>query len=333
MSGKTIRLTMAQAVVRYLAAQRSEIDGKDAPLIAGTFAIFGHGNVAGMGEALAAAEDVLPTYRAHNEQSMALAAIAYAKAKNRRQFMACTTSIGPGATNMVTAAALAHVDRLPVLLLPGDIFASRLPDPVLQQIEHFGDPSLSVNDTFKPVSRFWDRIMRPEQLLQSLPQAIRVLTDPADCGPVTICLPQDIQAEAYDYPAEFFEARKHRLRRPAPDAREVADAAEALRNAKRPMVIIGGGVHYSEAVGRSPRLPQQARPDGGREPGRQGRAQLGRSAQSGFGRRHRFECREHAGHGCRRGAGDRHAAAGFHHRFLGPVQGEAEAHSAERRGL
>jgi 3D-(3,5/4)-trihydroxycyclohexane-1,2-dione acylhydrolase (decyclizing) len=248
MSGKTIRLTMAQAVVRYLAAQRTEIDGKEVPLVAGTFAIFGHGNVAGMGEALAAAEDVLPTYRAHNEQSMALAAIAYAKAKNRKQFMACTTSIGPGATNMVTAAALAHVDRLPVLLLPGDIFASRLPDPVLQQIEAFGDPTLSVNDTFKPVSRFWDRIMRPEQILQSLPQAIRTLTDPADCGPVALCLPQDIQAEAYDYPAEFFAPRRHRLRRPAPDAREVADAAEALRNAKRPLVILGGGVHYSDAV-------------------------------------------------------------------------------------
>jgi len=248
MSGKRIRLTMAQAVVRYLAAQRSEIDGKDVPLIAGTFAIFGHGNVAGLGEALAAAEDVLPTYRAHNEQSMALAAIAFAKAKNRKQFMACTTSIGPGATNMVTAAALAHVNRLPVLLLPGDIFASRLPDPVLQQVEVFGDPTISVNDTFRPVSRFWDRIMRPEQLLQSLPQAIRVLTDPVDCGPVTLCMPQDIQAEAYDFPMEFFDIRHHRLRRPAPDAREVADAVTAIRAAKRPMVIVGGGVHYSEAI-------------------------------------------------------------------------------------
>ncbi|HVO01985.1 MAG TPA: 3D-(3,5/4)-trihydroxycyclohexane-1,2-dione acylhydrolase (decyclizing) [Candidatus Cybelea sp.] len=245
---KRIRLTMAQAVVRYLAAQRSEIDGKDVPLIAGAFAIFGHGNVAGLGEALAAAEDALPTYRAHNEQAMALAAIAFAKAKNRRQLMACTTSIGPGATNMVTAAAVAHVDRLPVLLLPGDIFASRLPDPVLQQIEVFGDPSISVNDCFRPVSRFWDRIMRPEQLLQSLPQAIRTLTDPADCGPVTLAMPQDVQTHAYDFPAEFFETRHHRRRRPAPDAREVADAAAALRAAKRPMVIVGGGVHYSEAV-------------------------------------------------------------------------------------
>jgi 3D-(3,5/4)-trihydroxycyclohexane-1,2-dione acylhydrolase (decyclizing) len=248
MTAKLIRLTMAQALVRYLAAQRSEIDGESVPLFAGTFAIFGHGNVAGLGEALAAAENVLPTYRAHNEQGMALAAIAFAKAKNRRQMMACTTSIGPGATNMVTAAALAHVDRLPVLLLPGDIFASRLPDPVLQQIEVFGNPTVSVNDCFRPVSRFWDRIMRPEQLLQSLPQAIRTLTDPADCGPVTLCLPQDIQATAYDFPAEFFETRQHRLRRPAPDAREVADAAAAIRAAKRPLVIAGGGVHYSDAT-------------------------------------------------------------------------------------
>jgi 3D-(3,5/4)-trihydroxycyclohexane-1,2-dione acylhydrolase (decyclizing) len=248
MSGKRIRLTMAQAVVRYLAAQRTEFDGKDSPLVAGTFAIFGHGNVAGLGEALAAAETVLPTYRAHNEQSMALAAIAFAKAKNRKQFMACTTSIGPGATNMITAAGLAHVDRLPVLFLPGDIFASRLPDPVLQQIEVFGDPTISVNDCFRPVSRFWDRIMRPEQLLQSLPQAFRVLTDPAECGPVTLCMPQDVQTHAYDFPAEFFEVRHHRLRRPAPDATELADAAAALRAAKRPVVIVGGGVHYSEAI-------------------------------------------------------------------------------------
>jgi 3D-(3,5/4)-trihydroxycyclohexane-1,2-dione acylhydrolase (decyclizing) len=248
MSGKTIRLTMAQAVVKYLAAQRSEIDGQDVPLFGGTFAIFGHGNVAGLGEALAAAEDALPTFRAHNEQSMALAAIAYAKAKNRRQMMVCTTSIGPGATNMITAAGVAHVDRLPVLLLPGDIFASRLPDPVLQQIEVFGDPTISVNDCFRPVSRFWDRIMRPEQILQSLPQAIRVLTDPAECGPVTLCMPQDIQTHAYDYPVEFFAPRIHRPRRPAPDARELADAVAALKAAQKPVVIAGGGVHYSEAV-------------------------------------------------------------------------------------
>jgi 3D-(3,5/4)-trihydroxycyclohexane-1,2-dione acylhydrolase (decyclizing) len=249
----TIRLTMAQALVKYLAAQYVEIDGQEVPLVAGVFAIFGHGNVAGLGEALAqiadpAVEGHIPTYRAHNEQGMALAAIAYAKAKNRTQIMACTTSIGPGATNMVTAAALAHVDRLPVLLLPGDIFASRRPDPVLQQIEDFGNPTTSVNDCFKPVSRFWDRLTRPEQLLTSLPQAIRVLTDPADCGPVTLCLPQDVQAEASDYPFSFFTRRVHRLRRPIPDAHEVAATAAALRAAKAPLVILGGGVHYSQAT-------------------------------------------------------------------------------------
>ena len=249
----TIRLTMAQALVKYLAAQHVEIDGREEPLFAGIFAIFGHGNVAGLGEALAQvadpkAEDHLPTYRAHNEQGMALAAIAFAKAKNRQQMMACTTSIGPGATNMVTAAALAHVDRLPVLLLPGDIFASRRPDPVLQQIEDFGNPTISVNDCFRPVSRFWDRLTRPEQLLTSLPQAIRVLTDPAECGPVTLCLPQDVQAEAADYPLSFFQRRVHRPRRPVPDADELAAAAATLRAAKAPFVILGGGVHYSQAT-------------------------------------------------------------------------------------
>jgi 3D-(3,5/4)-trihydroxycyclohexane-1,2-dione acylhydrolase (decyclizing) len=249
----TIRLTMAQALVKYLAAQFVEIDGVEVPLVAGIFAIFGHGNVAGLGEALAQVSDPaaaghIPTYRAHNEQGMALAAIAYAKAKDRRQVMACTTSIGPGATNMVTAAALAHVDRLPVLLLPGDIFASRRPDPVLQQIEDFGNPTTSVNDCFRPVSRFWDRLTRPEQLLTSLPQAIRVLTDPAECGPVTLCLPQDVQAEAGDYPQTFFARRVHRLRRPLPDALELAAAATALRHAKAPFVILGGGVHYSDAT-------------------------------------------------------------------------------------
>ncbi|HEX9446675.1 MAG TPA: 3D-(3,5/4)-trihydroxycyclohexane-1,2-dione acylhydrolase (decyclizing) [Dongiaceae bacterium] len=249
----TIRLTMAQALVKYLAAQFVEIDGDEQPLVAGIFAIFGHGNVAGLGEALAQISDPsteghIPTYRAHNEQGMALAAIAYAKAKNRRQIMACTTSIGPGATNMVTAAALAHVDRLPVLLLPGDIFASRRPDPVLQQIEDFGNPTISVNDCFRPVSRFWDRLTRPEQLLTSLPQAIRVLTDPAECGPVTLCLPQDVQAEAGNYPISFFARRVHQLRRPVPDAAELAAAASALRDAKAPFVILGGGVHYSDAT-------------------------------------------------------------------------------------
>jgi len=196
----TLRLTTAQALLRFLLAQRGEIDGHEVPLFAGVFAIFGHGNVAGLGEALYEVRAALPTLRAHNEQAMALAAVAFAKQSRRRRMMACTTSIGPGATNMVTAAAVAYANRLPVLLLPGDVFAGRRPDPVLQQIESFGDPTVSVNDCFRPVSRWWDRITRPEQILQSLPQAMRVLTDPADCGPVTLALPQDVQAEAYDYP-------------------------------------------------------------------------------------------------------------------------------------
>ena len=244
----TLRLTMAQALVRFLAAQRSEVDGREVPLFAGVFAIFGHGNVAGLGEALYGARETVPTLRAHNEQAMALAAIAFAKQMRRRRVMACTTSIGPGATNMVTAAAVAHANRLPVLLLPGDIFASRRPDPVLQQIEAFGDPTISVNDCFRPVSRWWDRILRPEQILQSLPQAMRVLTDPAECGPVTLALPQDVQTEAFDYPEDFFRPRLWRPRRPAPDAQELAAAADALRRATAPLLIAGGGVHYSLAT-------------------------------------------------------------------------------------
>jgi len=244
----TISLTMAQALIRYLAAQASEVDGREVPLFAAVFAIFGHGNVAGIGEALYDMRERLPTLRAHNEQAMALAAIAFAKASRRRRMMACTSSIGPGATNMVTAAAVAHANRLPLLLLPGDIFASRRTDPVLQQIEAFGDPTFSVNDCFRPVSRWWDRITRPEQILESLPQALRVLTDPADCGPVTLALPQDTQTEAYDYPEAFFAPHCWRLRRPPPDAAQLADAAAALIRAKAPLIVAGGGVHYGLAA-------------------------------------------------------------------------------------
>ena len=204
--------------------------------------------MAGIGQALAEMDNRLPTYRAHNEQGMALAAIAFAKATNRRRMMACTSSIGPGATNMVTAAAVAHVNRLPLLLLPGDVFAGRRPDPVLQQIENFADPTLSANDCFRPVARYWDRITRPEQLLTSLPQALRVLTDPADCGPVVLALPQDVQTEAADFPESFFASRLHRLRRPAPDATELAEALQSLKAAKAPLLLCGGGVHYSEAA-------------------------------------------------------------------------------------
>ncbi len=225
----TRRLTMAQALVRYLAAQHVETDGAHERLFAGVWAIFGHGNVAALGEALAAHRADLPTYRAHNEQAMALAAIGFAKAMRRRRMMACTSSIGPGATNMVTAAAVAHVDRLPVLLLPGDVFASRRPDPVLQQVESFADGTVSANDCFRPVSRYFDRITRPEQILAALPRALSVLTDPAECGPVTLALCQDVQAEAFDYPEAFFAPRIWRIRRPRPDEAELAEAAATLR--------------------------------------------------------------------------------------------------------
>jgi 3D-(3,5/4)-trihydroxycyclohexane-1,2-dione acylhydrolase (decyclizing) len=244
----TIRLTMAQALVRYLAAQRTEYEGRVQPLFAGVWAIFGHGNVAALGEALWHARATLPTYRAHNEQAMAHAAIAFAKASRRRRMMACTTSIGPGATNMVTAAAVAHVNRLPVLLLPGDVFASRRPDPVLQQVEDFADGTVSANDCFRPVSRYFDRITRPEQILSALPQAMTVLTDPAACGPVTLALCQDTQAEAYDYPASFFAERVWTARRTGPDARELAEAARLVAAAQRPLIVAGGGVQYSEAA-------------------------------------------------------------------------------------
>ena len=244
-----IRLTMAQALVGYLAAQRTEIDGKLQPLFAGVWAIFGHGNVAALGEALWNARDVLPTYRAHNEQAMAHAAIAFAKASRRRQMMACTTSIGPGATNMVTAAAVAHVNRLPVLLLPGDVFANRRPDPVLQQVEDFADGTVSANDCFRPVSRYFDRITRPEQIITALPHAMTVLTDPAACGPVTLALCQDTQAEAYDYPESFFMVRTWTPRRIAPDACELDQATRLIAKARRPLIVAGGGVHYSDATG------------------------------------------------------------------------------------
>ncbi|MGD9915687.1 MAG: 3D-(3,5/4)-trihydroxycyclohexane-1,2-dione acylhydrolase (decyclizing) [Rhizobiaceae bacterium] len=243
----TVRLTMAQALTRFLAAQMTEIDGRKLPLFGGVWAIFGHGNVAGLGEALYQVRDTLPTYRAHNEQAMAHAAIAFGKANFRRRIMAATTSIGPGATNMVTAAALAHVNRLPVLLLPGDVFANRLPDPVLQQVEGFADGTISANDCFRPVSRYFDRITRPEQIIPALQRAMQVLTDPAECGPVTLALCQDVQAEACDYPESFFEERLWVPRRIRPDASELKRAADLLRKAKKPVVVAGGGVLYSGA--------------------------------------------------------------------------------------
>ena len=247
MSVKTVRLTMAQALVRYLCNQFTEIDDERVPLFAGVFAIFGHGNVTCLSEALESVQDRLPTWRGQNEQSMALAAIGYAKAKRRRQIMIAAASIGPGAANMVTAAGTAMANRLPVLMLAGDIFASRLPDPVLQQVEHWGNPTTTVNDAFRPVTRYWDRITLPEQILQSLPQAIATMLDPAECGPAFIGLCQDTQEKAYDYPEVFFEPKVWSVPRPRPDRRALAEAAALLRGAKAPLIIAGGGVRYSLA--------------------------------------------------------------------------------------
>jgi 3D-(3,5/4)-trihydroxycyclohexane-1,2-dione acylhydrolase (decyclizing) len=241
----TVRLTMAQALVRHLAALVTD-DGE--PLFGGVFAIFGHGNVAGVGEALYAHRETLPTYRAHNEQAMAHAAIAFAKASMRRRMMACTTSIGPGATNLVTAAATAHVNRLPVLFLPGDVFVSRAPDPVLQQVEDFDDGLVTANDCLRPVSRYFDRIVHPAQLLTALPRAIATLTDAARCGPVTLALPQDVQTIAYDYPEDFFAPAPVRFIASPPADEELAAAADMLRRARRPLIVAGGGVLYSLAT-------------------------------------------------------------------------------------
>ncbi len=244
----TIRLTMAQALVKYLSALRVEMaDGSIEAYCGGVFTIFGHGNVAGLGEALHAERKNLPTFRAHNEQGMAHAAIGYAKAHMRQRIMAVSTSIGPGATNMVTAAAVAHVNRLPVLLLPGDTFATRAPDPVLQQVESFQQGDVSANDCFRPVTRYFDRISRPEQLLTALPRAIQVMTDPASCGPVCLALPQDVQAHAFDYPVGFFAPEVIRFRRAPADAFELTRAAALLKTAKQPLIVAGGGVLYGQA--------------------------------------------------------------------------------------
>ena len=244
----TVRLTTAEAIVRYLIAQKSALpDGSVAPLFPGVFAIFGHGNVTCLGHALEQHRDDLPTWRGQNEQGMALAATAYAKTVRRRQIMVATSSIGPGATNMVTAAGVAHSNRIPLLLISGDAFASRLPDPVLQQVEHFGDPSTTVNDAFRAVSRYWDRIMKPEQVLASLPHAVQTMLDPADCGPAILGLPQDVAAEAHDFPVRFFAEQVHTLARPRADVLQLAAAAAAIQEAEKPLIIAGGGVHYSFA--------------------------------------------------------------------------------------
>jgi len=244
---KTVHLTAAEAIVRFLVAQRAIVDGEERPLFAGAFAIFGHGNVLGLGQALAKNRSSLPVLRAQNEQGMALAAVGFAKAARRQQVMIATSSIGPGALNMATAAAVAHANRLPLLILSGDTFASRIPDPVLQQLESFGDGTLTANDAFRPLTRYWDRITRPEQVVHALPAAVETMLDPADCGPAFVGLAQDAQAEGYDFPERIFEPRVHELRRPRPDRRQLERVAEALRAARKPLVIAGGGVHYSLA--------------------------------------------------------------------------------------
>jgi 3D-(3,5/4)-trihydroxycyclohexane-1,2-dione acylhydrolase (decyclizing) len=243
----TTRLTMAQALIRHVSMQYIDIDGREQRLFGGVFAIFGHGNITCLGEALYEAGEALPTWRGQNEQSMALAAVAYAKTYRRRRIMIATSSIGPGATNMVTAAAVAHTNRLPLLILSGDTYHHRLPDPVLQQVEHFHNPTISVNDAFRPVCRYWDRITHPAQLIQSLPAAVATMLDPADCGPAFLGLPQDVQGAAYDYPNSFFQKRVHRIRRIRPDRNEILAAAAMIRAAERPLIIAGGGVHYSLA--------------------------------------------------------------------------------------
>jgi len=244
----TCTLTTAQAIVRWLANQFIVIDGKEHRIFGGGFGIFGHGNVTCLGEALYEHKDELPLFRGQNEQSMGFAAAGYAKYHLRQRMMFCTASAGPGTSNLLTSAALAHANRLPMLMLCGDTFLTRLPDPVLQQLENFGDPTSGVNDAFKPVTRFWDRICHPAQIIQSFPQALATLLDAAECGPAFIGLPQDVQGWVYDYPEVFFERTVHRIRRIGPDEQEITDAAQLLKSAKRPMIIAGGGVQYSRAV-------------------------------------------------------------------------------------
>ena len=244
---KTIRLSTAHALFKYIIAQKIIIDGKKVSLFPGAFGIYGHGNVACLGQAMEEFQDELPGYRGHHEQNMALTGIGYARAMRRKQIFIATSSVGPGSTNMVTAAAVALSNRLPLLLLPGDTFASRFPDPVLQQVENFTSPTVTQNDSFKSVSRYFDRITRPEQILASLPQALQVMLDPADCGPATISISQDVQGEAFDYPEIFFEEKVHEIRRIYPDPNQIHVAAEKLKSSKQPIIIAGGGVLYSEA--------------------------------------------------------------------------------------
>ncbi|MEK4710717.1 3D-(3,5/4)-trihydroxycyclohexane-1,2-dione acylhydrolase (decyclizing) [Bacillus sp. FSL R10-2780] len=245
---QTVRMTTAQALVKFLNQQYVEFDGEQQKFIKGIFTIFGHGNVVGLGQALEENRGELEVYQGRNEQGMANAAVAFAKQKHRKQIMACTSSVGPGSANMVTSAATASANNIPVLLLPGDVFATRQPDPVLQQIEQTHDLSISTNDAFRAVSKYWDRINRPEQLMTAMIQAMRVLTNPADTGAVTICLPQDVQGEAWDFPSYFFQKRVHRIERRLPTKASLADAVEMIKRKKKPVMICGGGVRYAEAA-------------------------------------------------------------------------------------
>ncbi len=243
----TIRMTVAQALVKFLNQQYLEFDGEEHKFVKGIFTVFGHGNVVGLGQALEEDPGDLIVHQGRNEQGMAHAAMGFAKQNHRRQIYACTSSVGPGAANMVTAAATATANRIPVLLLPGDTYATRQPDPVLQQMEQFHDLTLTTNDAFRPVCKFWDRINRPEQLMSAMIGAMRTLTDPANTGAVAVCLPQDVQGEAYDYPEYFFQKRVHRLERTAPTDAMVKEAVAMIKNKKKPLLICGGGVRYSEA--------------------------------------------------------------------------------------
>ena len=245
---KNIQLTCAHAIIKFLTKQKIYINGKKEPLFPGAFGIFGHGNVACLGQALEENKKELPTWRGHHEQNMALTGIAFSRAKRRKQIFIATSSVGPGSTNMLTAAAVAMSNRLPMLFLPGDTFANRMPDPVLQQVEHFNNPNITQNDAFKYVTRYFDRITRPEQIIQSLPQAIQTMIDPADCGPACISLSQDVQGEVFEYPEEFFEEQIHTIRRPRPDDFQIKLAADLIKKSKNPIIISGGGIFYSDAT-------------------------------------------------------------------------------------
>jgi 3D-(3,5/4)-trihydroxycyclohexane-1,2-dione acylhydrolase (decyclizing) len=329
-NSETIRLTVAQAIVRYLMNQFIEIDGVETRICGGGFGIFGHGNVPCLGEALYPVRDEMPLYRGQNEQSMGFAAAAYAKYHLRRRFMFCTASAGPGTANLLTASALAHANRLPMLMLCGDTFLTRLPDPVLQQLEHFGNPALGLNDAFKAVTRYWDRITHPAQVIQTLPAALATMLDPADCGPAFLALPQDVQGWAYDYPASFFARRAHRIRRQAPDAAEITDAAALLKSAERPDDHRGRRSPVFRRGGGNDGLRRGAWHPGGRDD-RRPRQHVGDpSAEHRPRRRHRLGQRErHRRTGGRR-AGRGHAAAGFHHRILDRLRIGRAAHRAER---